>query len=85
MPVPVRKYGRVVIDPELQAGTPVIAGIHLTVSAMGCFEAGYSVDDVIKRYPYLTREDVVSALHLAAVLVDQSNPQIPGDRGFAVG
>ncbi len=83
MPAPIRKYGRVVIDPEIQAGTPVIEGTRLTVSAiLGCFEAGYSI--VIRRYPYLTRKDVVSALRFAAVLADQSNPQVPKDWDFEV-
>ncbi len=85
MPAPIRKYGRVVIDPEIQAGTPVIEGTRLTVSAiLGCFEAGYSIDDVIGRYPYLTRKDVISALRFAAVLADQSNPQVPKDWDFGV-
>ena len=79
MPVQVKKYGRVVIDPEIQAGTPVIEGTRLTVCAvLACLADVLTIEGVITEYPYLQRSDVIDAIRFGAVLADQSNPQVQG-------
>ncbi len=79
MPVKVRRYGRVVIDPEIQAGIPVIEGTRLTVCAVLAHLAeGLTVESVINDFPYLDRADVIDAIRFGAVLSDQRNPRVLG-------
>jgi uncharacterized protein (DUF433 family) len=55
--------GRVTRDRSIAHNAPVIAGTRIRVSAIKNFHAaGYGVDQIIKEYPDLTREDVEAAL-----------------------
>ena len=54
---------RVVTDPKIMIGKPVIKGTRLTVELIVEKMAyGATVDDLIKDYPFLTEEDIRSAL-----------------------
>jgi uncharacterized protein (DUF433 family) len=58
---------RVVTDPKIMIGKPVIKGTRLTVELIVEKMAyGATVDDLIKDYPFLTEEDIRSALLYAA-------------------
>ncbi|MFZ0485280.1 MAG: DUF433 domain-containing protein [Desulfobacterales bacterium] len=58
---------RVVTDPRIMIGKPVIKGTRLTVELIVEKMAyGATVDDLIKDYPFLTEEDIRSALLYAA-------------------
>jgi len=58
---------RIVINPEVLSGKPVIKGtripVYLVLELLG---AGMSVDDVLREYPELTREDIQAALEYAS-------------------
>jgi len=58
---------RIVMNPEVLSGKPVIKGtripVYLILELLG---AGMSVDDVLREYPELTREDVQAALEYAS-------------------
>ena len=54
---------RIVVDPDICNGRPVIAGTRVTAQTVIEFlAAGDSPEDIIAEYPYLTREDILACL-----------------------
>ena len=52
--------------PGILGGKPVIGGTRISVDlVLELFGAGLSVDDILREYPHLKREDVLMILHLA--------------------
>jgi len=63
----VRVENRIVIDPQVMGGKPVIKGTRIPVYfILELLSNGWSVDDILREYPHLTREDVLVALKYAA-------------------
>ena len=61
------QLNRITQRPEVMGGKACIRGMCVTVGmVVGQIGAGHSVDEVIKDYPYLEREDVMQALRYAA-------------------
>lgn len=61
---------RIVVDPEICNGRPVVRGTRISVQTVVEFlAAGDSVDDVLEGYQSLTREDVMACLAWAARLM----------------
>ena len=61
---------RIVIDPQICSGKPVIRGTRILVkNILGMFAGGYTAERVVQAYPELTREDVRAALEYAAEMV----------------
>jgi uncharacterized protein (DUF433 family) len=53
-------------DPEIQGGVPVFYGTRVPVKNLFDYlEAGDSIDDFLKSFPSVTREQTVAALELA--------------------
>ena len=53
-------------DPEIQGGTPVFAGTRVPVKNLfDCLEAGDSLEDFLRSFPSVTREQAIAALELA--------------------
>jgi len=70
---------RIVIDPQIQHGKPVIRGTRVPVArVVGGLAGGMSKDEVLREYD-ITAEDLRAALEYAAELVDseQFHP-LPG-------
>jgi uncharacterized protein (DUF433 family) len=62
---------RIVVDPEVLAGKPVIRGTRLAVEfVLEMLAAGQSESELLTSYPGLTREDVLACL----------SRQLPGAR-----
>ncbi|MCW1884490.1 DUF433 domain-containing protein [Luteolibacter flavescens] len=60
--------GRIVIDPEICHGKPVVRGLRYTVeSLLEYLAGGDSVDDILAEFPDLEREDLLACLQHAAV------------------
>jgi uncharacterized protein (DUF433 family) len=58
---------RIVSDPKILFGKPVIAGTRISVELiLEELGGGASVDDVVRAYPHLTREQVLAAVQFAA-------------------
>jgi uncharacterized protein (DUF433 family) len=58
---------RIALDPGVMGGKPCVRGTRLTVGTIvGLISVGRSVDDVLKAYPYVERDDVMQALAYAA-------------------
>ena len=56
--------GRIVVDPEILAGKPVIRGTRLVVEfVIGLLAQGWSEAEVLRSYPGLTTEDVQACLN----------------------
>jgi uncharacterized protein (DUF433 family) len=70
---------RIVIDPQIQHGKPVIRGTRVPVARiLGGLAGGMSKDEVLREYD-ITEEDLLAALEYAAELVEaeQFHP-LPG-------
>ncbi len=57
------KVGQIVRNRYVQQNKPVIAGTRIPVSAIISFSnAGYSIEEILKQYPGITKEDIQAAL-----------------------
>ena len=62
---------RIVIDPEVCGGRPIIAGTRIRVSdILDALAAGDGIDELLADFPYLSREDVHACLAYAARSLD---------------
>jgi len=58
---------RISIDPKVCHGKPCIKGTRIMVwLIVECLANGDTIEDILKAYPSLTREDVLAALSYAA-------------------
>ncbi|MBL7113657.1 MAG: DUF433 domain-containing protein [Bacteroidales bacterium] len=57
----------ITIEPGKRGGKPCIRGMRITVSdILGWLAAGMSVEEILKDFNELTREDIYAALSYAA-------------------
>jgi uncharacterized protein (DUF433 family) len=58
---------RIVVDPEVMVGKPVIKGTRVPVYLiLELLAQGLTVEEILKDYPHLTRDDVAAVLLCAA-------------------
>jgi len=58
---------RIVVDPKVMVGKPVIRGTRVTVEfVLTLLAQGLTVDEILKDYPHLTRDDIAAVLLYAA-------------------
>jgi len=57
---------RVVCDPAIHHGEPCIRGTRVAVSVVVASLADLTIDDLLREYAQLTREDIQAALLYAA-------------------
>jgi uncharacterized protein (DUF433 family) len=58
---------RIVVNPEVLVGKPVIKGTRLAVEfIVGLLAQGWSEAEILKNYPGLTREDILACLSYAS-------------------
>ncbi|MCX6588613.1 MAG: DUF433 domain-containing protein [Acidobacteria bacterium] len=63
---------RIVVDPKILAGKPVIRGSRLAVEfILELLAAGQSESDILTNYPGLTREDILACLSYASYLAHE--------------
>ncbi len=61
---------RIVIDPGICSGRPVVRGTRITVQTVLEFlGAGDSMDEILEEYPRLSREDVLACLRYSSRLM----------------
>jgi uncharacterized protein (DUF433 family) len=61
---------RIVIDPDICNGQPVIRGTRIAArTVLEFLAAGDSVEDVLNEFPSLTREDVLACIGLSSELM----------------
>ena len=58
---------RITHDTAVMGGRPCLRGMRVTVGAIvGLLGAGNSVDEILREYPYLEKDDIQAALAYAA-------------------
>jgi len=70
---------RIMIDPAVLVGKPVIRGTRLAVEfIVGLLAQGWTVEDILKEYDHITREDVQACLAYAhQILADEKIYPMP--------
>ncbi len=63
---------RIVVDPQILAGKPVIRGSRLAVEfILDLLAAGQSEQNLLTNYPGLTHEDILACLSYASYLAHE--------------
>ncbi len=63
---------RIIVDPEILAGKPVIRGTRLAVEfILELLAADQSEKEILANYPGLTREDILACLSYASYLAHE--------------
>ncbi|MDT8781754.1 MAG: DUF433 domain-containing protein [Candidatus Bathyarchaeota archaeon] len=58
---------RIVVNPKIMGGKPIVKGTRITVEqVLKMLAQGLSVDEILKDYPYLSKDDVAAVLFYAA-------------------
>lgn len=57
---------RIVSDPAIHHGAPCIRGTRVSVSVLVASLADFTLDELLREYPQLTRDDIRAALNYAA-------------------
>ena len=53
-------------SPDILGGTPVFRGTRVPIETLlDCLEAGESLDDFLREFPTVTREQAIAAMELA--------------------
>lgn len=61
---------RIVVNPKVMVGKPIIKGTRITVEAIVRRVAnGMTFDEILEDYPYIAKEDIKAALLYAESLV----------------
>ena len=74
---------RIIIDPEIQHGKPVIRGTRAPITRIvGGLAGGMTKEEIMKEYE-VTEEDIWAALNYAAELIETEEfhplPGLPGE------
>lgn len=65
--------GRIVIDPKIMVGKPVIKGTRITVELiLGLLGQGATYDDILRGYHHISREDLYACLLFAQQAINNS-------------
>ena len=66
------KFNRITLDPDKCFGKPCIRGLRMPVaSVLSYLSSGMSVDEILKEWPELDREDIYQALGYAAWAMEE--------------
>jgi len=64
---------RIIINPKVMAGKPIIKGTRLSVQyILNLLANGYTVDELLKEYKGLTREDINACLLYASETIENT-------------
>ena len=71
---------RIVVDPDILVGKPVIKGTRLAVEFMiELLAQGWTCDEIIRNYPGVTAEDIQACLSYAGAMLrsEKVYPAVP--------
>lgn len=78
---------RIVVNPKIMCGKPVIKGTRIPVYLiLNLLAAGYTFERIIKAYPQLTKNDIRAALDYAQFLTrheEELVPRVSHDKVYA--
>ncbi len=61
---------RIVVDPEILVGKPVIRGTRLAVEFLvELLAQGWTEEQILDSYPGIAREDILACLHYASEML----------------
>jgi uncharacterized protein (DUF433 family) len=68
------QFDRITMDPEKCFGKPCVRGLRMPVaSILAYLSGGMSIDEMLKEWPVLEREDIHQALGFAAGVISNAN------------
>jgi len=63
-------HERIIVDPAILAGKPVVKGTRLAVEfIVDLLAQGWSEADILRNYPGMTREDIAACLAYASTIL----------------
>ncbi|MEK7617973.1 MAG: DUF433 domain-containing protein [Patescibacteria group bacterium] len=63
---------RIIIDPRVMVGKPIIKGTRITVELiLRLLAQGQPVEEILDNYPHLKKEDIRAAIEYAAELLER--------------
>lgn len=66
------KMNRIITNPKILGGKPVIKGTRISVSLiLDLLASGMSTEEIIKEYPHLKPADIQAATKYAAALIEK--------------
>ncbi|MBI2650739.1 DUF433 domain-containing protein [Candidatus Woesearchaeota archaeon] len=61
---------RIVVNPRVMVGKPVIKGTRVTIDAiLGRIAEGWTFDDILEDFPHITKADIKAAIMYAESIV----------------
>lgn len=61
---------RIVIDPKIMVGKPIIKGTRITVEqVLKLLAQGVTIEEILEDYPHLARRDVLAAIAYAYKII----------------
>lgn len=64
---------RIIIDPNIMAGKPIIKGTRLTVEhILGLLAEGVSSNEILQDYPHLNQKDIFACIAFAKEALQNS-------------
>jgi uncharacterized protein (DUF433 family) len=70
--VAMNNHDRIVIDPDILVGKPVVKGTRLSVDfLLGLLAQGWAESEILRNYPGLEREDLLACWAYAAEALSQ--------------
>lgn len=68
---------KIVTDPKIMLGKPIIAGTRITVEQiLRLLGQKLTLDEILKDFPQLTEADIKAAVKYAAIQVSKPNPEV---------
>lgn len=64
---------RIIVDPEIMTGKPIIKGTRLTVQyIIGLLAQGASMEEIIQEYEGITHQDILACLCFATEMLENT-------------
>jgi len=62
---------RIIVDPNILLGKPVIHGSRISVEfVIGLLAQGWKYEDITKNYPRITQDDIIACLKYASEVLE---------------
>ncbi len=62
---------KIIVDPKIRFGKPCIKGTRIAVSdILNLIAGGYSIENIPKQYPRITKKDVIIAIEFASQFME---------------
>lgn len=73
------EFPRITRNPKVMGGKPCIRGMRVTVGMIaGQIGSGTSIEDMLRHFPYLEREDILEAIAYAGAVASSSEYDLAG-------